>query len=59
MHWAKYYYYACSHHHKSSRYPYCETKNSRADVREDLIYRKTHEIISNKAAVQAIARQAS
>ena len=55
---AKYYYYACSHHHKSSRYPYCETKNIRADVLEDLIYSKTNEIISNKAAVQAIARQA-
>lgn len=53
-----YFYYICAHHHKSKRYPYCEVKNIRADVLENLICKETTKILSNPAAIKAIAKQA-
>lgn len=54
----KYFYYICSHHHKSNRYPYCETKNIRADILEGIVCQKTTELLSNKETIRAIAKQA-
>lgn len=54
----KYFYYICSHHHKSKRYHYCETKNIRADILESIVCQKTTELLSNKEAIRAIAKQA-
>lgn len=53
-----YFYYGCSHHHRSKHYPYCETKNIRADILESVVCKETTKMLSNQKAIKAIAKQA-